>query len=173
MATPDYRAFSLTEYPIDDLEKLSLAIVRTEWNNDIVDRLTSSCIDTLVTSGLHNAQLSTYKVPGSFELPMGAKLLLGSKNKPDAIICLGCVIQGETKHDDYINHTIARAIAQLGIMSNVPVIFGVLTVNNIDQAHQRAGGNHGDKGAESAIAALKMISLKQQLLDSKKTIGFS
>jgi 6,7-dimethyl-8-ribityllumazine synthase len=172
MAIPNYRAFSFDEFPIVDFDKICIGIVRTEWNSQIVDSLNASCEQYLLAQGLQTANLVSVTVPGSFELPMGAKMMINSINKPDAVICLGCVIQGETKHDDYINHTIARALTQLGLVSNVPVIFGVLTVNNIAQAEARTGGEHGNKGEECAIAALKMISNKQKLSGSHRRIGF-
>ncbi len=172
MAIPNYRAFSLSEYPIQDLTSLRLTIIRTEWNAEIVDVLTESCLQSLASIGFLPDQIAVELVPGSYELPIGAKFALNSPDKPDAIICLGCVIQGETKHDDYINHSIARSIAQLSLVSNTPVIFGVLTVNNIEQARSRAGGAHGNKGEECAIAAIKMISLKQKLAGGKKRISF-
>ena len=125
--------------------------------------MVQSCEKELLNHGIAKDQLNIHRVPGSYELPMGAKLLLGSQLKPDAIICLGCVIQGATKHDDYINHTIARSINNLGLVSGTPIIFGVLTTNNQEQARERSDGTYGDKGAESAQAALKMISLKEKL----------
>jgi 6,7-dimethyl-8-ribityllumazine synthase len=172
MATPDYRLFSLEEYPIEAIEKLTIGIIRTEWNEDIVSRLEESCKSALLELGITTDHILSYTVPGSYELPMGAKLMLNSIHKPDAVICLGCVIQGATKHDDYINHTTARAISQIGLISNKPVIFGVLTTNTKEQALERAGGSHGDKGLESAHAALKMISLKEQLNNQGTKISF-
>jgi len=172
MSLPDYNLFDLDKYPIEDLRDLTIGIVRTEWNQEIVDHLESSCRKTLTELGIAEEEIHTYTVPGSYELPIGAKYLVNSHHKPHAVICLGCVIQGATKHDDYINHTIARAISQLSLVSNKPIIFGVLTTNTLEQAQERAGGSHGDKGAESAHATLKMISLKQQLSDKGKKISF-
>lgn len=172
MADPDYRSYSEKEYPIKDLSILKIAIVHTEWNTSIVQKLTDSCTKELIANGLTKGQIHKFRVPGSYELPMGAKMILGSQLKTDAIICLGCVIQGETKHDDYINHTIARSINNIGLVSGIPVIFGVLTTNSREQAMARADGSHGDKGSESALAALKMISLKEQLAAKSKKISF-
>ncbi len=172
MAIPTYQEFSLEEYPIKDLEKVKIGIVRTEWNPDIIESLVSSCQDSLLSIGIDPENIEIYTVPGSYELPLGAKYLLASRQKPDAVICLGCVIQGQTKHDDYINHTIARNISHLSLVSSTPVIFGVLTTNTKEQAIERAGGAHGNKGEESAQAALKMLSLKQKLSNKAGTISF-
>jgi len=172
MAAPDYSSYKAKDYPIANIDEIKVSIVRTEWNRDIVDLLESSCLDELKKLGVNPEHIKVHKVPGSYELPMGTKLVLGGPNQQDAIICLGCVIQGETKHDDYINHTIARSINQLGLVSGTPVIFGVLTTNTQEQAMARADGSHGAKGTESAIAALKMISLKESLNSKSKKISF-
>lgn len=172
MGAPDYSLYKAEDYPIKEIESLRIAIIHTEWNPQIVGLLTSSCKEELLSHGLQPDNLLIHKVPGSYELPMGTKLVLGSQERADAIICLGCVIQGETKHDDYINHTIARSLNQLGLVSGIPVIFGVLTTNTLDQALARADGSHGSKGKESAIAALKMISLKESLGQKSKKISF-
>ena len=92
--------------------------------------------------------------------------------KTDAVLCLGCVIKGETQHDEYINHAVATAITTLSLTSDIPVIFGVLTVNDMQQALDRSGGKYGNKGTEAAHTALKMIQMKDQLSTSKKNIGF-
>ncbi len=101
-------------------------------------------------------------VPGSFELTLGAQLM-AEKKKFDAIICLGCVIQGETKHFDFICNAVANGITQLNIKYNLPVIFGVLTPNSWQQAKDRSGGKHGNKGVEAAITAIKMVALKNKI----------
>jgi len=172
MALPDYKPYSPEDYPVKDIGALHVAVIRTEWNDQVVSKIHGTCLDQLSTLGLATSHIYQYTVPGSYELPMGVKMILGSSLKPDAIICLGCVIQGETKHDDYINHTIARSINNLGLVSGIPVIFGVLTTNSMEQAHARAGGDKGDKGSESAIAAIKMISLKEQLAGQSRRISF-
>ncbi|MEL6389797.1 MAG: 6,7-dimethyl-8-ribityllumazine synthase [Bacteroidota bacterium] len=161
MATPNYPEYTQDRYPIKEVKALNIAIIYSEWNSEVIDPMMSSCIDSLKGFGIEENNITSFSVPGSYELPLGAKMVLGSTNKPDAVICLGCVIQGETKHDDYINHTIARGLAQLGLLSGKPVIYGVITTNNLEQAKERAGGAHGNKGSEAAQAALKMISLKE------------
>lgn len=172
MAKPDYKPFSQESYPIKDISCLSIVILRTEWNDKVVSKMESSCLKELQDQGLSMDQIHQHTVPGSYELPMGAKMAISSPIKPDAVICLGCVIQGATKHDDYINHTVARSLNQIGLVSSTPVIFGVLTTNTEEQAFERAGGSRGDKGSESAIAALKMISLKHQLATKGNKISF-
>ncbi len=172
MAQADFLLYDKQHYPIEDISCLKIGIVRSEWNTQIVDALTQSCTDELLSLGLDSDLIHVRSVPGSFELPLGAKFLLNSPLKLDAVICLGCVIQGETKHDEYINHTIARGIAQLGLMTNKPVIYGVLTTNTLEQAQHRAGGKRGDKGKESAHAVLKMISLQEQLSNKGSKIKF-
>ncbi len=101
-------------------------------------------------------------VPGAFELTTGAQML-SSVPKFEAIICLGCVIKGETKHDEYINHAVANGLTQLSLRIKKPVIFGLLTTNNLKQAKDRAGGKHGNKGIEAALTAVRMLALKKKL----------
>ena len=172
MANPTDNIYSLDGCNLENIEDLKIAVINTEWNPGIISMLTESCKTTLLSLGITEDHIETVTVPGSFELPLGAKYIIGSANRPDAVICLGCVIQGETKHDDYINSSISKSISQLSLMSSTPVIFGVLTTNNEKQAIARADGNKGDKGKESAYAALKMISLKQKCQNSKSKISF-
>jgi len=112
-----------------------------------------------------------HHVPGAFELPLGARIVMGQE-KIDAAICLGCVIKGETEHDVYINNAVATGIMTLGLTSKKPVIFGVLTPNTKQQALDRAGGKHGNKGVEAATTAIKMVHLNNPDHNSKKSIGF-
>ncbi len=156
---------------IPSAEGLKFGIVRAEWNAEITEALTSGCEEFLVNQGCHKQDIKKIDVPGTFELPMGAKILMGTE-KYDAIICIGCVITGETKHDEYISNSVASAIAQLGILSNTPVIFGVLTPKNMQQALDRSGGKHGNKGIEAAATAIKMAVLKRENKSTKKSIGF-
>lgn len=172
MAIPSYKKFSADEYPIKDIGNTRIGILNTEWNPEIITSMTTSCIDTLKELGIQPDNILLNTVPGSYELPLGAKYMLNSSYKPDAIICLGCVIKGATKHDDYINHAISKNISQLSVVSGIPVIFGVLTTNTTQQAIERAGGEHGNKGEESALTALKMISLKEKLSSQSNKISF-
>ena len=110
-------------------------------------------------------------VPGAFELPVAAKMLL-KKHSLDAVICLGCVIKGETSHNEYINQAVAQGLTTLSIATGVPCIFGLLTPNDQRQAEDRAGGKYGNKGVEAAITALRMAGTKKDLSKEKKKIGF-
>jgi 6,7-dimethyl-8-ribityllumazine synthase len=147
-------------------------IVVSDWNRAITDKLLSGCKATLAAYEVAEGDIQVVRVPGSFELPMGAKLLL-SRERIDAIICLGCVIKGETKHDEYISQSVANGIMQLSLVSNTPIIFGVLTPNSSEQAEERAGGVHGNKGIEAAETALHMAALKKEIGQKPYKIGFS
>ncbi|MFV0605250.1 MAG: 6,7-dimethyl-8-ribityllumazine synthase [Niabella sp.] len=135
-----------------------IVIVKTEWNAHITNELEAGCIKVLAS---YKIQVETITVPGAVEIPFAIKRHWHRSNQslniPSAYIALGCVIQGDTPHFDYVCRTITDGILQLNLTLPVPVIFGVLTVNNEQQALDRIGGNHGHKGEEAAITALKMI----------------
>jgi len=154
------------------LSDKTIGIVWSRWNEDITTSLKDGCISTLKQHGIDDDSLLVIEVPGAFELPYGAKLLLGQKSV-DAVICLGCVIKGETKHDEYINNSVAQTISMLSLSAGKPVIYGVLTPNDKQQAEDRAGGKYGNKGDEAAITAIEMIYLSDQLPKSKQSIGFN
>ena len=147
-------------------------IVVSDWNRTITDKLFEGCKQTLLAAEVAEDDIHVIRVPGSFELPMGAKLLL-ARQKVDAIVCIGCVIKGETRHDEYISQSVANGIMQLSLFSNTPIIFGVLTPNCQEQAEERAGGKHGHKGVEAAEAALRMSALKKEAGRAAHKIGFS
>jgi 6,7-dimethyl-8-ribityllumazine synthase len=149
----------------------SFGIVVSEWNEDITHKLLVSCKNALLSNGANKNNIHILEVPGTFELPFGAKLLLKRK-KMDAVICLGCVIKGDTKHNEYISNSVANSISHLGLMSGVPIIFGVLTPENLDQAIERAGGDKGDKGEEAGLTAIRMVNLAKNLNIQDKKIGF-
>ncbi|MBL0099567.1 MAG: 6,7-dimethyl-8-ribityllumazine synthase [Saprospiraceae bacterium] len=154
------------------VEHARIGIVTAVWNQDITFAMRDACIDTLMSAGCKESDMVSISVPGAFELPSGAKLLL-SNHKMDAVICLGCVIKGETKHDEYISTAVAHGIMTLSVMSGKPVIFGVLTPNDMQQAIDRAGGIHGNKGIEAANTAIQMIQLASDIKQlEKKKIGF-
>lgn len=155
---------------LENPSKLHIAVVRAIWNKAITDKLLEGARNTLIEAGIPEDQIHVCDVPGSFELTMGAKIQI-SNQKVDAVICLGCVIKGETDHDKYINQAVANGLTQLGLVSGIPCIFGLLTVNSMLQAEERAGGKHGNKGVEAAATALTMINLKKSATD-KKQIGF-
>jgi 6,7-dimethyl-8-ribityllumazine synthase len=165
---------NLSEYNAADIpsaEGMRFGIVVSDWNTSITHALLDGCREALLQHGATENNLHILHVPGSYELPFGAKLLLGSQSL-DAVICLGCVITGETKHNEYINSSVAQALIMLGLTANVPCIFGVLTPDNEQQALDRAGGKHGNKGVEAAVTAIEMAALKKGLKKSKSTIGF-
>jgi len=138
------------------------AIVAARFNQLIVDRLVAGAVDAFTRHGVPDESLDLVWVPGSFELPSVAGKLAGS-GQYAAVICLGCVIQGETDHYDYVCSQTAGGIAQASWESDVPVIFGVLTCGTLEQAMNRAGGKAGNKGADAALAAIEMVSLLKQL----------
>jgi 6,7-dimethyl-8-ribityllumazine synthase len=147
---------------VPKLKKAAVVVVRTEWNATIVDELFAGCQNKLKK---YKAECSDLRVPGAFEIPFAIKKFweTAGKKKPDAFIALGCVIRGDTPHFEYVCRAITDGISALNLQLPVPVIFGVLTVNNAKQAKERTGGIHGHKGEEAADAALKMISLSRSL----------
>lgn len=153
-------------------ENFKLGLVVAEWNPEITFSLRDGCIDTLKKYGVKETDIELLYVPGTFEIPAGARILLGATDV-DAVIGLGCVIKGDTNHNEYINQAVAHGLTQLSISSGKPMIFGVLTPNNMEQAYDRAGGKYGNKGVEAAITALKMVALKKSFKSAKKSIGFS
>jgi 6,7-dimethyl-8-ribityllumazine synthase len=152
-------------YPSESLTKglpsavgMTFGIVVSEWNREITEALLRGAVSRLKQAGANEKNIIIRHVPGSFEIPLGAQLMAENYH-PDAVICLGCVIQGETRHFDYICLGVTRGVADLNLKYNKPFIYGVLTTSNIDQARQRAGGQHGNKGDEAAAAAIRMVSL--------------
>jgi len=159
------------EEDLASVAEYSFAVVVADWNDDITYSLRDGCVKTLKKYGAKEENIHIAQVPGAYELPMGARLMM-AKEKIDAAICIGCVIKGETKHDEYINNAVASGIMNLGLASTKPVIFGVLTPNSHEQAVDRAGGKYGNKGIEAAITAIKMVHLAKGADDKKKSIGF-
>jgi 6,7-dimethyl-8-ribityllumazine synthase len=138
-----------------------IGIVVSEWNEKITSNLLKGAKEVLFKYGLKEEQLIVKYVPGSFELPTGAQFLM-EYNPVDAVICLGCVIQGETKHFDFVCQGVSLGIKDVSLKYNKAVIFGVLTDNNIQQSIDRSGGKHGNKGEEAAISAIKMVALQNE-----------
>jgi 6,7-dimethyl-8-ribityllumazine synthase len=136
-------------------------LVVADWNKDITDALRQGAWDTLIKHGALPEHVRCSKVPGSFELTLGAQFMAQS-NDIDAVICLGAVIKGETKHDEYICNAVAQGLTTVSLKYNKPVIFGVLTTNNLEQALDRAGGKHGNKGVEAAVTAIQMLGLQTE-----------
>lgn len=156
---------NLSHYNLEDVpsaEGMKFGIVVSEWNANITENLFSGAYEALVECGCKGKDIIRKNVPGSFELPLAAQFLLESKNV-DAVICLGSVIQGETKHFDYVCQTTSNGIKDVSLKYNKAVIFGVLTDNTMQQAVDRSGGKHGNKGIEASITAIKMVSLMKNL----------
>ncbi|NER82897.1 MAG: 6,7-dimethyl-8-ribityllumazine synthase [Leptolyngbya sp. SIO1D8] len=150
---------NLSEYAgenLIDIADKKFAIVVSEWNEQVTAALFEGAKSTLLKQGATVKNIIRKDVPGSFELTLGAQWM-AQQEEIDAVICLGCVIQGETRHFDFICDAVARGITEVGLKFNKPVIFGVLTPNNEQQALDRAGGKHGNKGDEAAITAIKML----------------
>jgi 6,7-dimethyl-8-ribityllumazine synthase len=150
---------SLSQYSdknILDISNKKFGIVVSEWNDQVTESLFSSAVETLLKHGAKKENIFRKNVPGSFELTLGAQWL-AELSEIDAVICLGCVIQGETRHFDFICDAVAHGITHVSLKFNKPVIFGVLTPNTMQQALDRAGGKHGNKGDEAAITAIKML----------------
>ncbi len=144
---------------LPDVSRKKFAIIVAEWNSEITEALFEGAYQTLLDNGAKVENILRANVPGSFELSFGSQVF-AQKPEIDAVIALGCVIQGETKHNDYINHAVAGGLTEVALKYNKPVIFGVLTPNNQQQALDRAGGIHGNKGDEAAITAIKMLGLQ-------------
>ncbi len=172
MATKEKNLSQYDTTEIPDASEFTIGVVVADWNKEITHALLDGCRATLLEHGLPTDQLHVIHVPGSFELTAGARMLAGRYNC-DAIICLGCVIKGETSHNEYINMAVANGLTNLSLASGKPFIFGVLTPNNKEQALDRAGGKHGNKGIEAAITALQMVGLREELKQTgKQKIGF-
>lgn len=150
---------SLSQYSdknILDISGKKFGIVVSEWNEQVTESLFSGAVETLLMHGAKKENIFRKNVPGSFELTLGAQWL-AELEEIDAVICLGCVIQGETRHFDFICDAVAHGITNVALKFNKPVIFGVLTPNTLQQALDRSGGKHGNKGDEAAITAIKML----------------
>ncbi|MDB5232133.1 MAG: 6,7-dimethyl-8-ribityllumazine synthase [Chitinophagaceae bacterium] len=151
---------------IPKIKDAFIVIIKTEWNADIVDELEKGCVSELEKS---NTRYEVITVPGAFEIPFIIKAYYNS-NRPaaNAFIALGTIIKGDTPHFDYVCKAVTDGVVSLNLSLDVPVIFGVLTVNNVEQAKQRIGGSEGHKGEEAAITAIKMIGLNKILAEKKK-----
>lgn len=158
MATVNKNLSTYDRSTIPNANHLRFGIVVSEWNTEITEALYTGALEALLDCGAFKENIIRWNVPGSFELPLGCQKMIGAK-RVDAVIAIGSVIQGETKHFDFVCHATAQGIMDLNIQSGVPVIFCVLTDNTLQQAQERSGGKHGNKGTEAAIAAIKMATL--------------
>ena len=146
---------------VPDASKMRFGIVVSDWNHEITHSLLEGALSTLKLHGATDSNIVVKHVSGSFELTIGAQFL-AEYDDLDAIICLGCVIQGETPHFNYICQGVTYGITQLNLDYNIPFIFGVLTTLNMEQAVERSGGRHGNKGDEAAVTAIKMAALQRE-----------
>ena len=145
-----------------NFKKYKIGIVKSEWNNNITDSLINSCMSFLLDSGIKQNNIIKINVPGSMELVLGASLLL-NKKKVDGVIALGSIIKGDTDHDKYIAQSVSNGLINVSLEYKKPVVFGVLTTNNMKQAIDRCDGKKGNKGLESAYTLLKMLNLNHKL----------
>ncbi len=158
MATVNLSTYDLNSVPQGNAMKFGIVV--SEWNYEITGALADGASKTLVKHGVKQENIHIKHVPGSFELTLGGQFF-AEYTDVDAVILLGCVIQGETRHFDFICQGVAQGATDLNIKYNLPVIFGVLTTENQQQASDRAGGKLGNKGDEAAVTALKMVALQQ------------
>lgn len=158
MATENKNLSQYDKNELPDASNLKIGLVVSEWNHEITENLYQGAMDALLDCGVKEGNILRWNVPGSFELPFGCKKMMASKSV-DAIVAIGSVIRGETSHFDYVCSATAQGIMNLNVTTDVPVIFCVLTDDTIQQSRDRSGGKHGNKGAEAAIAAIKMVSL--------------
>ena len=151
----------LSDYNAEDVPNangLRIGLIVSQWNKEITHALYKGAVETLISHGVKDQDIITFHVPGSFELPFGASKMI-DKHAPDAVIVIGSVIQGETKHFDFVCQATAQGVMDLNIQTQTPVVFCVLTDNTLQQAQDRSGGKHGNKGVEAAVAAIQMATL--------------
>ncbi|HNP18174.1 MAG TPA: 6,7-dimethyl-8-ribityllumazine synthase [Fulvivirga sp.] len=158
MASSQKNLSDFTKKNVLNVSDKKFGILVSEWNSEVTEALFSGAFETLLEHGAKREHIIRKDVPGSFELTLGAQWM-AEQDAIDAVICLGCVIQGETRHFDFICSAVAQGITDVNLKYNKPVIFGVLTTDNQKQALDRAGGKHGNKGDEAAITAIKMLGL--------------
>jgi len=144
--------------PADLPETARIAVVAARFNTDIVDELVNGCMRRFNEMGVEGSRVEIYRVPGAFELPVAAKMLART-HRFSAIVCLGCIVRGDTPHFDYVAGEAARGIQEVALTEMIPTIFGVLTTDNQEQALERVGGKHGHYGERAADSAAEMIAL--------------
>lgn len=162
MATKNSNLSTYNPDQIPSAKKMIFGIVVSDWNSEITHALLDGAYKTLIEHGAKEDNILVKHVPGSFELTLGAQFM-AEYGDLDAIICLGCVIQGETRHFDFICQSVTHGITELNMNYNIPFVFGLLTTNNMEQAIARSGGKHGNKGVEAAITAIKMAALQKEM----------
>ncbi|WP_297971466.1 6,7-dimethyl-8-ribityllumazine synthase [uncultured Capnocytophaga sp.] len=160
MATENKNLSTYNKAALPQVKGKSVGIITSQWNGEITENMRKGAVETLLDCGISPQDILQWQVPGAFELVNGAKRMLLSKSV-DAIIVIGCVIQGETKHFDFVCQGVTQGIAYLNATQAVPVIFCLLTDNTLQQSIDRSGGKHGNKGIEAAITAIQMIDLEK------------
>ena len=161
MATENKNLSEYDKNSIPNAKDFRFGIVVSEWNDSITEGLYRGAIEALLENQVPAQHIIRWNVPGSFELIYGSKKMLQTQNV-DAVIAIGCVIQGQTKHFDFVCEGVTQGIKDLNVQTDIPVIFCVLTDNTLQQSIDRSGGIHGNKGTEAAIAAIKMAYIRQQ-----------
>jgi 6,7-dimethyl-8-ribityllumazine synthase len=150
-------------------EGFRFALIASRWNDFITSRLTEGAVDALERLGADEKSVELYKVPGSFEIPLLA-LKLASSQKYDAVICLGTIIRGQTPHFEYIAGEVTKGIAQAGMQTGVPVVYGIVTADTLEQAIDRAGVKLGNKGFEAAMSAVELVNLYKAVASGKRRV---
>ena len=161
MATANKNLSEYDKNAIPNTKGFRFGIVVSEWNENITTGLYRGAVEALAENGVAQEDIITWSVPGSFELIYGSKRMVQTQNV-DAVIAIGSVIQGETKHFDFVCEAVAQGIKDLNVQTDTPVVFCVLTDNNLQQAIDRSGGVHGNKGTEAAIVAIRMADLRKR-----------
>lgn len=162
MATASYNLQDMMARPVPSGAGMRVGIVVSEWNSNITEDLLSGCIGTLKEMGVKGDEIVVHSVPGSFELIFASRRLAES-GLVDAVIAIGCIIRGDTPHFEYISQGVTQGLSELNLRGSVPVVFGLLTTNNIEQAEERSGGLLGNKGSEYALTAIKMIDFARSV----------
>ena len=160
MATVNKNLSVFSERNLTDISNRRFALLVSEWNDEVTESLYAGAYQTLLEQGASRDNIIRKNVPGSFELPLAAQWM-AELEEIDAVVCLGCVIQGETRHFEFICQAVAQGLKDVALKYNKPVVFGVLTTDNQKQALDRAGGKHGNKGDEAAATAVKMLGFHQ------------
>ncbi len=156
----------LSPQAIEDAASYRFGIVVASWNSEITSALKEGALNALQLCQVPLNHIHLIQVPGSFEIPLAAQWLFET-HKADAVVCLGCILRGETRHDEYLAHAVSKGLMDLNIKFSRPAIFGVLTVETMDQAKERSGGKWGNKGAEAIAGALQMLRLQKELYSSE------
>lgn len=163
MAT-NLKNLSVIDTPIPNAEDMMVGIVVAQWNRQVTEPLLKGAVETLMAAGCAEENIIIKWVPGTFEIPMAVQLF-AEHTEVDGVIALGCVIQGETRHFDFICQGVTQGIMDLTLQWSLPIAFGILTTDNQQQALDRAGGKHGNKGVEAAVAVMQMIELQIEMDD--------